>query len=412
MPAGRLMKKRTTEKFNFTKRALEAKSAPTERGPVYYHDSVARGLCLAVSPKERKTFFLYRKVEGRPERIRIGLFPDFTIEQARGRAAALNAYIAKGLNPARDRRTLVHNPTLQELFDTYLKEHVEVHNKCPRNPRWFFKACLSPLKDRKLHEMQRSDIERLQRAIERQRGPYTANRSMQLLRSLFNWASDRQVYRGANPAVGIRMFPEHKRARFMLEEEMLPFLKAVKKERSRDLRDLIYLALFTGARRGNVLAMRWEQLDLDAATWTIPAGEAKAGEAICVPVMPFAIGILKKRQAKDGRSEFVFPGRGRTGHLVEPKGAWGRLRKRAGLIDFRFHDLRRTLGSWLAGMGFSLPVIGKTLGHRSLQATEIYARLEQSPVRAAMETATRAMRAGSLGNKPAVFKGLLPSKSR
>ncbi|PYT48493.1 MAG: recombinase XerD [Acidobacteria bacterium] len=393
-----MTKNRTTQKFNFTKRVLESKPAPTGRQPAYYHDEVARGLCLSVTPKGKKTFFLYRKIEGRPERIRIGPFPDVTVEQARGRTEALNSDIAKGLNPARARRTLVHNPTLQELFDTYLKEHVEVRNKCPRNPRWFFKACLSPLKDRKLHEIQRSDVERLQHAIERQRGPYTSNRAMQLLRSLFNWASAREAFVGPNPVLGIRLFPERKRDRFIQAEEMLPFLKAVKNERSRDLRDLIYLALYTGARRGNVLAMRWEQVDLENAMWTIPEGEAKAGEAIHVPLMPFAIEMLKKRQAKDGKSEFVFPGRGKTGHLIDPKERWARLRKRAGLSDLRFHDLRRTMGSWMAGKGFSLPVIGKTLGHRSLAATQIYARLEESPVRAAMETATKAMRAGRLGS--------------
>jgi integrase len=407
-----MMKKRATEKFNFTKRALEARPAPKGDQPLYYHDSVARGLSLCVTPKGRKTFFLYRKIEGRPERVRIGPFPDLTIEQARGRASALNSDIAKGLNPARDRRTLVHNPTLQELFDTYLSVHVEVHNKCARNPRWFFKACLSPLKDRKLHEIQRSDVERLQRAIEHERGPYTANRVMQLLRSLFNWGSRRQAYAGPNPAQGIRLFPERKRARFISAEEMPGFLKAVKKERNRDLRDLIFMALYTGGRRGNVLAMRWEQLDLEIGMWTIPAGEAKAGEQMCVPLIPFAIEILKKRQASDGKSEWVFPGRGRTGHLVEPKGGWARVRKRAGLTDFRFHDLRRTMGSWMAGMGFSLPVIGKTLGHRSLQATQIYARLEDSPVRAAMESATAAMRSGRLKQRAGDVKGLLPAKNK
>jgi integrase len=365
-----------------------------------------------VTPKGKKTFFLYRKIEGRPERVRIGPFPDFTIEQARGRAAALNSDIAKGLNPAQERRTLGDNPSLGELFTRYLTEHVAVHNKCPRNPRWFFKACLSPLENRKLHEIQRSDVERLQLAIERQRGPYTSNRAMQLLRSLLNWASARESYVGPNPVLGIRLFAERKRERFILAEEMLPFLNAVKKERSRDLRDLIYLALYTGARRGNVLAMRWAQLDLENAMWTIPEGEAKAGESINVPLMPFAVDLLKKRQAKDGRSEFVFPGRGITGHLIDPKGRWARLRKRAGLSDLRFHDLRRTMGSWMAGKGFSLPVIGKTLGHRSLAATQIYARLEESPVRAAMQSATDAMRAGRLGNKSTAVKGLLPAKSK
>jgi integrase len=87
----------------------------------------------------------------------------------------------------------------------------------------------------------------------------------------------------------------------------------------------------------------------------------------------------------------VFPGRGKTGHLVEPKTAWARILKRAGLQNLRLHDLRRTLGSWQAATGASLPIIGKSLGHKSLAATQVYARLNLDPVRAAVNTATDAM---------------------
>jgi integrase len=87
----------------------------------------------------------------------------------------------------------------------------------------------------------------------------------------------------------------------------------------------------------------------------------------------------------------VFPGRGRSGHVMEPKSAWKRILKRAELADLRLHDLRRTLGSWQAATGASLPIIGKSLGHNSLQATKIYAQLDLDPVRAAVTQATDAM---------------------
>jgi integrase len=407
-----MIKKRATEKFNFTRPALEAKPAPIGKQPIYYHDTVARGLCLCVTPKGKKTFFLYRKVEGRPERIRIGPFPDLKVEEARGQAAGMNSDIAKGSNPARRRRTLGENPTLEDLFNKYLVEHVEVHNRSPRNARWFFKACLSPLSEHKLHQIQRTDVAKLHRAIGHQRGPIAANRGIQLLRTLFNWASDQEAYTGPNPALGIVFFQERKRARFLLLDELPRFWKALLEEPNKDLRDLILLALFTGGRRGNVQAMRWEQIHWESATWTIPAGEAKAGEAMQLPLMPFAVKILKQRQADDGKSEWVFPSRGATGHLIEPKGAWGRLRKRAGLSDLWFHDLRRSLGSWMAATGSTLPVISKALGHRSLQATQIYARLDLDSVRKAMGTATDAILAGRVETKHARRKGLPALESR
>jgi integrase len=112
-----------------------------------------------------------------------------------------------------------------------------------------------------------------------------------------------------------------------------------------------------------------------------------------------ALEILKRREAQaekrtDCRTEekpWVFPGRGKSGHLVEPAKAWERIRNRAGLRDVRIHDLRRTLGSWQAAFGASLSIIGKTLAHKNVSTTAIYARLNLDPVRESMKVATQAM---------------------
>ena len=74
-------------------------------------------------------------------------------------------------------------------------------------------------------------------------------------------------------------------------------------------------------------------------------------------------------------------------HLQDPKKAWKRILKRAGIENLRLHDIRRTLGSYQALMGTSLHIIGKTLGHRSLGTTQIYARLADKPIRDSMQNA-------------------------
>jgi len=126
------------------------------------------------------------------------------------------------------------------------------------------------------------------------------------------------------------------------------------------------------------------------STWLIPAAKAKSKEPIRVVLSPVALNILQTRKPAS-TSEWVFPGRGESGHLEEPKKAWKRILKRASITDLRLHDLRRTLGSWQAATGASLPIIGKSLGHSSLQATQIYARLDLDPVRASVNKATDAM---------------------
>ena len=134
--------------------------------------------------------------------------------------------------------------------------------------------------------------------------------------------------------------------------------------------------------------MRWADVSLDdPAMWTIP--DPKSRTPYIVPLLPEVVNILKERAH---RSLWVFPGRGKTGHVTGFKHSWVALLKRAELKHFRIHDLRRTLGSWMASGGESLPIIGKALGHAtSLGATSIYARIQNDAVRKAMERASQAL---------------------
>ncbi len=92
---------------------------------------------------------------------------------------------------------------------------------------------------------------------------------------------------------------------------------------------------------------------------------------------------------------FVFPGDGKSRHLIEPKRGWNRILERAGIDNLRIHDLRRTLGSWQAKTGASLAIIGKSLNHKNQNTTAIYARLDLEPVRESVNTATSAMMAAA-----------------
>ena len=102
-----------------------------------------------------------------------------------------------------------------------------------------------------------------------------------------------------------------------------------------------------------------------------------------------ALEILKRRQGND--SDFVLPGHGASGHLQEPKGAWKKILTSAGISDLHLHDLRRSLGSWMAAGGASLPMIGRQLGHHDVQTTAIYSRLNVEPVRVFVDGAVEAI---------------------
>ena len=198
-----------------------------------------------------------------------------------------------------------------------------------------------------------------------------------------------------NPAQGVKVAGKKvSRDRFLQADELPRFFAAVAEE-DPAMRDFILLALLTGARRANLCAMHWRELDLSAGVWRIP--RTKNDEPQSVTLCPEAVAILEARRHATGGG-FVFPGTGRTGHIVEPKKAVERVMARAGIPYGRdvpngvtLHDLRRTLGSWQARTGASLAIIGKSLNHKSPQATAIYARLDLDPVRQSVNTATSAM---------------------
>ena len=147
--------------------------------------------------------------------------------------------------------------------------------------------------------------------------------------------------------------------------------------------------------------MRWDDVSLTRAEWRIP--HTKAGRPHLLPLPHAFVATLQSLPSVDG-NPYVFPGQNGAGHLHDMKRAWDRIRMKAGIHDVRFHDLRRTVGSWLAGSGESLHLIGKVLNHRDVSTTAIYARLNLDPVRQALERhATKMLAAPTPPLTPAVM---------
>ncbi len=375
-------------KFNFIKKSLEAIQAPDGK-IIVCHDTAKHGLKLSVRSSGVKTFLLYRKIQGRPERVTIGRFPEVTIEQARNKVDILNAKIASGINPNEEKRGMRSEMTLKGLFDRYLERYAKVHKKSWQEDADQFRRYLKDWENRKLSSIRKSHIQKLHTDVGTNKGHYAANRLLALLHTMFNRAID-WGWDNANPAHGIKKFKEKSRDRFIQSDELPKFFAALSEETSIIVRDYILLSLLTGARRSNVLAMRWDEINFDRATWTIPM--TKTGDSHTLPLVPAAIDILKTRQENNTNcNPWVFPGAGVSGHLVETKKPWKRILNKAGIKNLRIHDLRRSLGSWQAATGANLSVIGKTLAHKNVSTTAIYARLNIDPIRESMNKATDAI---------------------
>ncbi|EIC19840.1 tyrosine-type recombinase/integrase [Thiorhodovibrio frisius] len=373
--------------LNFTKAALTSLEVPPKGKRCYYRDTRQKGLIVQQTSTGRLTFYVYRWVQGKPERIRVGDFPDMSIDQARRKAQEIMGEIAQGKNPNDTKRSLRQEMTLGELFTTYLDRHARQHKKTWEEDQGQFDRYLSDWKQRRLQTIKRVDIQKRHSQIGEEHGIYAANRTLALLSVLFNKAVD-WGWEGGNPALGIKRFREKSRERFLQPDELPRFFQALAKEPNITIRDYVLLSLLTGARKSNILEMRWSEVNLERSTWFIP--DTKNGTSQTVPLVPEAAELLQVRK-ESAESEWVFPGAGKTGHLVEPKKAWAKILERAGLTDLRLHDLRRSLGSWQAATGASLSIIGKSLNHKNVNTTSIYARLNIDPVRQSMEKAVEAM---------------------
>jgi len=282
---------------------------------------------------------------------------------------------------------------LQAFFDNeYMPKYAEQYKKessCNENKR-IFNRHFSHISNRGLNSFTKLEIDTLHKEIGKNSGLYMANRVLCLIRHVFNVAIN-WGYIEKNPATGIKQYPEKSRDRFIQPEEMIVFMETLNKQKNVQLRQLVMLLLLTGQRKSNIMSIKWSYIDFHNNMLYLP--ETKNGESQRIPLTNQAIELLNEiRETQAKQSEYVFASnRNKSGHINSLKTFWTKVLQEAKLDNLRIHDLRRTMGSYQAITGSSLHIIGKSLGHKSTQSTEIYARLNLDSVRSSMQKATDLM---------------------
>jgi integrase len=373
--------------FAFTEARIKALPTPPT-GRAWWYDSKAPALAVCKTAAGSTSYYFYKWANGRPARMLLGKHPKLTVAQARDAVAKHMGTIAAGGDPQEEHRARHHEPTLQNLWkhwQLYAAAHKKPRSVAEDERNW--KNHIAQWAGRRLGTIKKADVQALHSRIGTEKGIYAANRTLALLRAMLNKAED-IGHRGANPAAGVKMFREESRDRFLQPGEAEAFFRALDAE-PQPFRDFFLLCLLTGARKSNVMEMAWADVDLLAGYWRI--GETKANMPVLVPLVAPALAILRARRETANGARWVFPGRRPGDHLRHPERSWSEICTRAGLSDLRPHDLRRSLGSYMAGANVSLQIIGKMLGHRTPQATMIYSRLALDPVREAAERAATAM---------------------
>jgi integrase len=285
-------------------------------------------------------------------------------------------------------------PAVAELIDRFLAEHVQVRLR-PESARQYRHLIERHVRPHfgahiKVADVSFADIDALHRKITKSGATYAANRVASLCSKMFALAA-RWNMRDDNPCKGIERNYEAKRKRYLSADELVKLTAALAEHPSKQSANVVRILLLSGARRGEVMSMRWADLDLTAGTWTKPGSTTKQKSDHAVPLGGPARQLLSEihaEQTADGLhlGTWVFPSpESRTGHVIELAHAWRAICSAAGIEGLRIHDLRHSFASQLASGGASLPLIGALLGHSNPATTARYAHLFDDPMRAAVE---------------------------
>ena len=381
-----------------TKRTVDA-AAPGEREDAIW-DSEISGFGLRVYPTGRKAYCLkYRVGGGRGGTARkptIGTHGTITAEQARAIAKDWSAEIRRGGDPSATRTASRNAPLMADLFERYLEDHARPHKKASsvKDDEGLIRCLLLPaFRRRKVAEVTRADVDGFHKGMKGT--PYRANRALALLSKSFNlaevwgWRPD-----GSNPCRHVRKYREEKRERFLSQQELARLgsaLAAVGRGEVTSPRGApispyavaaIRLLIFTGARSGEILGLRWEHVNFEAGRLELP--DSKTG-AKFIYLPPAALQLLQEWLRVEGNPHVIVGGKPGAA-LVNLKEPWDAIRKAADLGDLRIHDLRHSFASVGAAGGMSLPIIGALLGHKETATTARYAHLSDDPLRSAANT--------------------------
>lgn len=397
--------------FNFTQSRLSDLRAVAPGKRDYYYDAKLEGLVLRKSDTGAMSFWAYKWRDGKNIRINLGRYepdamqiptfdddplqvlgnnPGLSIEHARQLAAAVIIQITAGKDPLAAKRG-TQGITLGDLFKEYLHGYAIEHCKTWKVIEECFYRYLDDWKTRPVSSIKRSEVQQLVNKLGKENGRTTANRTLELLRAVINKGKQWEFVKCDNPATGISKFKLKHRERFVYAEELPRLVEAIEAEENQEIKDYVLISLYTGARKMNVLTMRWADVDLENAVWRIP--DTKNNTAQTILLTAPELEVLQRRFDNRKTFEYVFPGTGtKSPHLADPKKGWHRILKRAGIKDLHLHDLRRTLGSYMAMTGASLSVIGNALNHKDVSTTrKVYAHSAHEAERTAREVAHKKM---------------------
>ena len=391
-----------------------------------------RGFGVRMRPSGKKTFIVQYDFQGKSRKVSVGTYPTLTLTQARERARDLLAKVQLGEDVAA-KPIVEENPTVSELCDEYVLKGCKLKKASTLvTDKAAIKNHIKPiLGDKFVKDLKRRHIEDFFSAVAAgdtakdeiidghrvvvKGGEGAARRTIRLLGGIFTYAIGRE-YITENPRKGVKIGKDNSNQRFLFGDEFRRLGEALHEaetvglpwqfndganakhrpklaENQREVISphaiaAIRLLLLTGCRLGEILNLRWSQVDFENG-WLLDV-ESKTGKKNVVLAAP-ALKVLAGVPRVAG-NPYVIVGeaKDKDGKKTKPrsdlKRPWQRITAHAGLPGLRLHDLRHSFASMGAASGMGLPIVGKLLGHASSCTTARYAHLADDPLRRASDS--------------------------
>ena len=386
-------------KAKFTNSLIASICAPDE-GRAYYYDSDVSGLMLRAYSSGRKSFYVYRRANGKIHNIKVGDYPDFNIAKARRQAKSIIGKLQDGVDVAKARKVNIlkeklENITLQGAFEDYLrfKDLKPLTTKdYKRNIRVGFPDWL----EMPIQNITRDMVEK--RLFKRgAKSKSSANRELRTLKAIFNYAMDKyrapngEFLVNRNPTRGLKQFNVPRRKTYIKDSNKKDWFKAVYDLRSirapnlaKTNKDLLLFLLFTGLRYSNGASLKWCNVDLKDKSFYLP--NTKNNDRITLPLTTFTQKLLADRHTSKC-SEFVFPNENEN-YFISENYVW--TSKVGETLKFTFdnHDLRRTFLTTGESLDINPLTLKRLVGHRSEDVTEGYIGHDISRLRNASQRIT------------------------
>lgn len=420
-----------------TKRTVDA-AIPQDGKALWVWDVELKGFGLRIHPNGQKVYVIeYRPGDGGraapKRRITIGKHGSpWTPDTARKEAERLLGQVRNGADPAADKTSHKAAPTVADLGERFLREHADTKRKpaTAKQYRRLLDQFIGPAIGRmKIADVTRKNVMKLHSGM--CETPYQANRVLALVSTLFTFAEKvGERPDGSNPARHIERFEEDTRERMLSGQELACLGDALAETKeSPYVVALIKILVFSGARLGEILSMRWEWVDFERGEVRLAEHKSSRKTGSKTIHLPAPALDVLANLPRMGGNPFVICGDKPGTHFVGVQRPWQRIRNAAtvktwkacshailierltetlereptfeeckeaaataeielptSLSDLRIHDLRHAFASVAASSGMGLPIIGKLLGHTQAVTTQRYAHLAADPLKAAAAT--------------------------